>query len=63
MDMICRGLVAPNTKKAISWAVRAFEQWQDQWNEKSSEECPSDLLEKLTADRLNCWLPRFVVEA
>ena len=43
--------------------MHAFEQWQDQRHEKSSEECPSDLLEKPTADSLNRWLPRFVVEA
>ena len=60
MDMICQGYVPPNTKKATSWAVRAFEQWRDQQNEKSS---PSDLLEKPTADSLNRWLPCFVVEA
>ena len=50
INMICRGYVPQNTKKATSWAVRAFEQWRDQRNEKSSEECPSDLLEKPTAE-------------
>ena len=63
MDTICRGYIPPNTKKATSWAVHAFEQWRDQWNEKSSEEYPSDLLEKPTADSLNHWLSRFMVEA
>ena len=63
MDTICQCYVPRNTKKATSWAVRAFEQWRDQRNEKSSKECPSDLLEKPTADSLNRWLPRFVVEA
>ena len=41
----------------------AFEQWRDQRNEKSSEECSSDLLAKPTADSLNRWLLRFMVEA
>ena len=63
LDTIFQGYVPLNTKKATSWAVRAFEQLRDQRNEKSSEECPSDLLEKPTADSLNCWLLRFVVEA
>ena len=63
MDTICRGYLPPNTKKATSWAVRAFEQWRDQRSKKSSKECPSDLLEKPTADSLNHWLSRFVVEA
>ena len=47
--VIGQGYIPPNTKTATSWAVCAFEQWRDQWNKKSSEECPSDLLEKLTA--------------
>ena len=63
MDMICLGYVPPNTKKATSWAVHTFEQWRDQRNNKSSEESPSDLLEKPTADSLNRWLLCFVVEA
>ena len=43
--------------------MRAFEQWGHQWNEKSSEECPLDLLEKPITDSLNLCLPRFMVEA
>ena len=36
IDTIFRGCVLPNTKKATSWAVRAFEQWRDQRNEKAN---------------------------
>ena len=44
MDTIYRGYVPPNTKKATSWAVRAFEQWRDQRNEKSKFAPHCDLL-------------------
>ena len=44
MDTICRGYVPPNTKKATSWAVHTFEQWQDQQNEKSKFAAHCDLL-------------------
>ena len=63
MDTICQGYIPPNNEKATSWAVRAFKQWRDQQDKKSSKECPSDLLEKPTAHSLKRWLPHFVVEA
>lgn len=64
MQQICKGFVPANTKKATTWALRAFEQWRDERNKSScSEKCPVDLLEKPSAEALNRWLPRFVVEA
>ena len=44
MDTICQGYVPLNTKKTTSWAVCAFEQWQDQQNEKSKFAAHCDLL-------------------
>ena len=44
IDTICWGSVPLNTKKATSWAARAFEQWRDQRNEKSKFAACCDLL-------------------
>ena len=64
MEEICKGFVPANTKKATTWAVRAFEQWREERNNSScGEMCPVDLLEKPSAEALNRWLPCFVVKA
>ena len=48
----CRGVVPSNTKKATSWAVRVFEEWRRERNATATgEQCPLELLEKLTGCR------------
>ena len=52
MGAICRGVVPSNTKKATSWAVRVFEEWRRERNATATgEQCPLELLEKLTGCR------------
>ena len=52
MGTICRGVVPSNTKKATSWAVRVFEEWKRERNATATgEQCPLELLEKLTGCR------------
>ena len=53
MGTICRGVVPRNTKKATSWAVRVFEEWRRERNATATgEQCPLELLEKLTGCRI-----------
>ena len=52
MGTICRGVFPSNTKKATSWAVRVFEEWRRERNATATgEQCPLELLEKLTGCR------------
>ena len=52
MGTICRGVVPSNTKKATSWAVRVLEEWRWERNATATgEQCPLELLEKLTGCR------------
>ena len=49
MGTICRGVVP---KKATSWAVRVFKEWRRERNATATgEQCPLELLEKLTGCR------------
>ena len=49
MGTICRGVVPSNTK---NWAVRVFEEWRREPNATATgEQCPLELLEKLTGCR------------
>ena len=59
-----QGSVVPNTVKNTQWAVCVFLQWCHERNAKESEKCPKNLLEsKPSAEMLNKWLTRFVLEA
>ena len=52
MGTICRDVVPSNTKKATSWAFRVFEEWRRERNATATgEQCPLELLEKLTGCR------------
>ena len=52
MGTICRGVVPSNTKKATSWAVRVFKEWRRERNATATgEQCPLELLKKLTGCR------------
>jgi hypothetical protein len=42
--------------------MRVFVMWRDERNKRSSEQCPENLLMEPTAEQLNYWLSRFVVE-
>ena len=64
MATISKGFVPPNAKKNTAWAVKVFEEWRLARKEVTcdSEHCP-DLLSNLTAEALNHWIPKFIVEA
>ena len=63
MSKICSGYVPPTTKRYTKWAIRVFDQWQEERNTRRSEQCPLDLLEKPSTEALNHWLPQFIAEA
>lgn len=63
MAKICWEYVPQNTAKSTTWALQVFQAWRDQHNKNVAEQCPENLLEAPTVDRLNYWLSRFVVEA
>ena len=44
MSKICEGYVLPNTGKATNWSMKVFEQWRDNRNRSSQEQCPENLL-------------------
>ena len=59
-----KGPVVSNTMKNTQWAVRDFSQWYQERNKTEGEKCPENLLEnKSSAELLNKWLSRFVLEA
>ncbi len=44
----------------MAWAVRVFTEWQ---NQRGKGDCPPNLLEVGSANQLNHWLSRYVVDA
>ena len=63
MTEICNCYLPPTIVRAINWAVRVLDEWQEEHNKYCNERCPSDLLEHPAAQTLNLWLACFVVEA
>ena len=59
MSKVCEDYTPANTAKNTTWALRVFTECD---NERDGLECPKELLEKPSADQLNYWLSRFVVE-
>ena len=59
MTKFFEGFTPQNTTKNSDWALRVFQEWQKQ---RDGDQCPSDLLERPSAEKLNYWLSRFVVE-
>ena len=60
MTKVCEGFTPQNTTKNTDCqALRVFQEWQKQ---RDGDRCPSDLLERHSAEKLNYWLYRFVVE-
>ena len=51
--------------RRIAWAMRTFTDWRDERNKCSAiqAKCPLGLLENPDAEKLNCWVFRFIVEA
>lgn len=46
-----------------NWAARVFDEWRsERISDVCDEECPDDLLESPSAEAINYWLSRFVVE-
>lgn len=46
-----------------NWAGRVFYEWRsERISDVCDEECPDDLLESPSAEAINYWLSRFVVE-
>ena len=60
MSKVCERYTPANTQKNTAWALRVFSDWVKQ---RGGVKCPLDLFEKPSADQLNYWLSRFVVEA
>ena len=60
MGKLCEGYTPQNTAKNTSWALRVFKDWESQ---RDGEQCPSDLFESPSAEKLNYWMSRFVVES
>ena len=64
MNKLCEGYIPSNTAKNTQWGLRVFQQLREQRvGDQESGECPQNLLENPTAELLNYWLSRFVVEA
>ena len=64
MSKICSGYLSPSLTRYTMWAVRVFDQWQEEHNTRSSDQCPLDLWRSLAiTEALNHWLPRFIMEA
>ena len=59
MTKVCEGFTPQNTTKNTDRALRVFQEWQKQ---RDGDQCPSDLLECPSAEKLNYWLSRFVIE-
>ncbi|XP_062569594.1 zinc finger MYM-type protein 2-like [Saccostrea cucullata] len=49
-----------NTKKNTTWALKVFEEWREKRNGNSVDEIP--FLHLMTAEQLNFYLGRFIVE-
>ena len=67
MSSYAKGVINDNTDKSTKWAVNAFTAWVRERNKScttySAEKCPEDLLtNKPTAEKLNLWLCRFMLE-
>lgn len=67
MSTYAKGVVNDNTDKSTKWGVNTFTAWVCERNEScatySAERCPEDLLtNKPTAEKLNLWLCRFMLE-
>ena len=43
MSKICSSYVPPTMKRCTTWAVCVLDQWRDERNTQSSEQCPLDL--------------------
>ena len=53
------GYVARNTIKATNWALKVFQSWREQQDEKQDGICPVDFLKSNNVELLNFWLSRF----
>lgn len=49
-------LVPSNTAKSNQWALRCFDQWLEQRNERSEEKCPVDILITDDMEKLCHWM-------
>ncbi len=62
MKKVCEGFTPKNTTKNTEWALKVFHEWQDQRDSDNDDKCPSDILLCPSAEKINYWLSRFVVE-
>ena len=66
MSSYAKGVINDNTDESTKWAVNAFTAWVHERNKSCttySQRCPEDLLtNKPTAENLNLWLCRFMLE-
>ena len=56
VESIKRPTVPKNTSKSTQWAVRCFETWRRQRNERTEEKCPEDVLLGENHEQLCHWL-------
>ena len=64
IDKASKGCVPENTSRSTGWALRTFQAWARQRNERSGDLCPVDLFDKSYAPDVTCnCLQRFVLEA
>lgn len=57
-------VIPRNTQKNDGWALRVFEEWISERNERCDDEkCPEDVLETEDANCLSKWLSLFTIEA
>ena len=61
MLSVCEGSTPENTKKNTEWAVHVFNEWRTE-RPAVDEQCPPDLLECPSAEKLDFCLSRFVME-
>ena len=55
MRKVCEGFNPQNT----DWTLGVLQEWLKQ---RDNDQCPSDLLERPSAEKLNYWLSCFIVE-
>ena len=59
MTKVSEGFTPQNTTENTDWALGVFQEWQKQ---RDDDQCPSDLLQCPSAEKLNYWLSCSVVE-
>ena len=63
LEVASKGIVPKNTKGNNRWALNNFEAWRASHNASHADSpCPDNILLTCTAEELDTWLSRFVME-